>query len=643
MNRSTLSFAALCCCFVLFLILSYFGHLSPYPLVLLSGLCVTSAGLGITLIAFSKGRKVYFSTALGLWLVLTLLTLSDWWYADFFQSYFNYQALALGGDATESVKSLSAFPYQTEAMVFSASTLFCLLLSFVFYRKPEQKPGYIRNSQVLLAFLFIASFTITWHSYQNYKRLNLFTLSPALLHPVHAFFFSLDQGKRITTAERQSWRHFKALNRSLSNEDQTLDSGKNYNVILIVLESFRASLTGYYGGEKLTPNFDRLANENLVFNNFYANSNYTMKGEMALLCGLFDNNAKPPISKSHEQVKSLRCLPKILAESGYHTAYFHGYKGSFNDRRDFLPLVGFEQLYFHADAAHGRIPDSSYRIGWGVADTFMYRTMLEQLRQVKDRPFFAEIMTLSSHYPFNGDWGIDVPYASNKTPTTPEQLYNNYKNAIYYEDYALGTFWDKFIESPLYGNTIVVITADHGIWSFDAAVRDNPLLENEQFFRLPLVIYHPDLQKHREIKTLASQIDVPPTVLSLLGRADSQDFIGKNALAQIDTPWAIMMKNGEIVTRFKDKICYKAVSSCAGNQQNCVSESAISLFDGVLQNIDCVAVAGDLLRGGKVTPIDNDADLMRQAFDLVRYSSKSVFQENSSPSSKLITASGNHL
>ncbi len=294
MSRPAFSLAALCGCFVLFLMLSCFGGLSPYPLVLLSGLCVTSAGLGITLIAYAKGRKAYIATASGIWLLFVLLTISNWWHADFFQSYYNYQALALGGDAGESAKSLSAFPYKTQTLYFAGSTLFCLLLSFVLYQKSQHKPGYyIRTSQLLLAFLCITAFTITWHSYQNYRRLNLFTLSPSLLHPVHAFFYSMAEGKVVTTAERQSWRHFKQLNQPLSNESRIPVSGKNYNVILVVLESFRASLTGYYAGTKLTPNFDRLTKKNLVFNNFYANSNYTMKGEMALLCGLFDNNAAP--------------------------------------------------------------------------------------------------------------------------------------------------------------------------------------------------------------------------------------------------------------------------------------------------------------------------------------------------------------
>ncbi len=348
----------------------------------------------------------------------------------------------------------------------------------------------------------------------------------------------------------------------------------------------------------------------------------------------FRQQCRPPISKSHEQVKNLRCLPEILAESGYHTAYFHGYKGSFNDRRDFLPLVGFQQLYFHADDFQGSIPENTNRIGWGVADTYIYKTMLEQLTGSEDRPFFAEIMTLSSHYPFNGDWNIDAPFKSIKRPTTPGQIYSNYQNAIYYEDYALGVFWRQFEKSPLYDNTIVVITADHGIWSFDAAARNNALLKNEQFFRLPLVIYHPELKQHRAVDTLASQIDVPPTLLALLGKADdNRQFIGKNALAKVETPWSIMMKNGEIVTRVKNKICYKAVSDCQGNQQNCVGESEISLFNGVLQNIECVTVAGDLLHDGKATPVGSDTELLQQAFDLIRYSSKSVFQEKTSPPS----------
>ena len=141
-----------------------------------------------------------------------------------------------------------------------------------------------------------------------------------------------------------------------------------------MMESIRADLVGHYrDGVSHTPNLDRLAETYISARNFYANTNFTVSGELAALCGIFDHNTRPPISKYHEQIESLDCLPGQLQSRGYESIYLHGHNSKFYDRDKFLPMLGFNELYFHADEED----DHSDYMGWGASDLVMTDIVME--------------------------------------------------------------------------------------------------------------------------------------------------------------------------------------------------------------------------------------------------------------------------
>ena len=65
---------------------------------------------------------------------------------------------------------------------------------------------------------------------------------------------------------------------------------KNPNILILMLESFRAAEIGVYGSIlKLTNNFDDWANKGVLFKNFYANGFQTRHGQVATYCSFFPN------------------------------------------------------------------------------------------------------------------------------------------------------------------------------------------------------------------------------------------------------------------------------------------------------------------------------------------------------------------
>ena len=181
-------------------------------------------------------------------------------------------------------------------------------------------------------------------------------------------------------------------------------------------KSVRASEMGLYGAEvSATPNLDRLARENVYAKTFYANANQTVRGELAVFCGLLDRMRAASNITMNPNLRTT-CLQEILKENGYKTHWFHGNTKRFFRRENFFLKHGFDQLH---DEDYLKEIDYEYKkLGWGVPDTAMVRYAVDVLKQ-EEGPFFAEIMTLSNHHPFNWNWPLTFPKKCVPIPNTP--------------------------------------------------------------------------------------------------------------------------------------------------------------------------------------------------------------------------------
>ena len=116
----------------------------------------------------------------------------------------------------------------------------------------------------------------------------------------------------------------------------------------------------------------------------------------------------------------------------------------------------------------------------------------------------------------------------------------------------------------------------------------------------------------------------------MLGIKDYDDFfVGKNLFETVENPWAIMMKQGDIVVRKNDTICYVEGAGCAGIQQDCVAIEYGELLPDINKLQRCQKITGDLLQdgGAVLSPQPADPDLMDKAFSLIRYHNKKVFMD----------------
>jgi phosphoglycerol transferase MdoB-like AlkP superfamily enzyme len=285
---------------------------------------------------------------------------------------------------------------------------------------------------------------------------------------------------------------------------------RRLNVVLVSLESLGAEFLGCYGNDKgLTPSLDRLAAESLWFTNVYATGNRTVRGLEALSLALPPTPGQSIVRRpSNEKLFS---LGSVFEDKGYSVLFAYGGYGYFDNMNAFFDANDYRSVDRRA------IPSArvEHETVWGVADEHLFAHVLDELDREHraDRPFFAHVMTTSNHRPYTYPAGrIDIASGSGR------------EGAVKYTDYAVGAFLRDARRRPWFGDTVFVITADHG-----ANARGTANIPVSKY-RIPLIVHAPKHVAPGRVDRLMSQIDIPPTLLGLLDFRYYTKFFGRDVL-----------------------------------------------------------------------------------------------------------------
>jgi phosphoglycerol transferase MdoB-like AlkP superfamily enzyme len=279
------------------------------------------------------------------------------------------------------------------------------------------------------------------------------------------------------------------------------------NVVLITVESLSARYLGAYGNtQQLTPNLDRLAREGYRFDKLYATGTRTVRGLEALSLGTPPIPGQAIVRRPHNQ--HLATIGEYLEAQHYTTQFVYGGYGYFDNMNAYFSGNDY-QVLDRTDFDPRHIAAENI---WGVADETLFDNALQALDQdaAQRRPFFMQIMTTSNHRPYTFPAGrIDLPQGTRKA-------------AVKYTDYAIGRFIAQASSKPWFDDTLFVIVADHC-----ASVAGRTSLPVDKY-HIPMIFYAPHLLQPGRHTLLASQIDLAPTLLDLLGARGSEQFFGQN-------------------------------------------------------------------------------------------------------------------
>lgn len=311
--------------------------------------------------------------------------------------------------------------------------------------------------------------------------------------------------------------------------DRWVMSGKprqDYNIVLILEESLGSDFVGQLGDQRgLTPHFDALCAEGLLFENVYATGNRTARALEAVLTSMPPIPTESILKRDHSD--RVYTLAHILAERGYERLFMTGGRGLFDGVRSFMQANGFNHFIEQSD-----IHDPLFANAWGVSDEDLFRKALGELDQLHQtgHPFFATILTVSNHRPYT--------YPQGRIPETEQTR----QNAVKYADWALGYFFREAQKLPFYQNTIFVVMGDHG-----ARVSGSQLFPMSSY-RIPLLLIQPGEQKQNQrCSTLGCSLDVAPTIMGRLGGDYRSVFYGYDILkTNREQGRAIMQHNHDV-------------------------------------------------------------------------------------------------
>jgi phosphoglycerol transferase MdoB-like AlkP superfamily enzyme len=309
---------------------------------------------------------------------------------------------------------------------------------------------------------------------------------------------------------------------------------KRLNVVLISVESLSAEFLGAFGNrDGITPNIDRLAQEGLLFSRIYATGTRTVRGLEALTLSIPPTPGNSIVKRPNND--SLHTLGEIFAERGYEPLYLYGGYGYFDNMNAFFGGNGYTVIDRNAIAKEAIHHENI----WGVADEDLYSLALDELdkRHAAGRRFFAHIMTTSNHRPYTYPEGrIDIPSGSGRA------------GAVKYTDWALGDFIARARAKPWFADTVFVVVADH-----TASGRGKTDLPVEMF-HIPLIMYAPAHLAPARIDTLASQIDVAPTLLALLNFSYRSHFFGHDIVNEGPKHQRAFLANYQTVGYLEDDV-----------------------------------------------------------------------------------------
>ena len=281
------------------------------------------------------------------------------------------------------------------------------------------------------------------------------------------------------------------------------------NVALIFLESTRArSTTAYNEDIDTTPFLEELSEESLMAERAHAVVPHTSKALLATICGV-----NPPLdtkkTESEPGVVPARCLPELLGEQGYNSAFFQSATRTFERRPQLVDNFGYG--FFRAIEGMDR---TGYQRAnyFGYEDEIMLPSSREWLEENgDDGPFMTTYLTVTPHH----NYVVPGRYGTKDYSSNPEL--NRYLNTVRYQDFFLKKLFEQYKDLGLYEDTVFVILGDHGEGFGEHGLKQHDNTIYQEGLHIPLLVHDPQDPEPRRVGENVSELDVLPTVAEKLG------------------------------------------------------------------------------------------------------------------------------
>lgn len=474
-------------------------------------------------------------------------------------SYFNrlisldvFKQVGLVGEVKESIQELISFEKLALLLDIPFIGVYLWILKKkklpykVFAIDENRSKKLLRTSAIVVVVLFIYIYSKGQMKAVAANEIYSFYVNDAIS------LFTKDDEVKDVTVEEQKLKEL--LERDFPTNEYTA-IGKGKNLIVIQVEALQNFvLFKEINGFEITPNLNKLVKDTstIYYDNYFhlVGKGNTSDAEVATLNSLYPSLEEPTNTLYYDN--SYYGLPWILRDNGYTTWAFHGYKRDFWNRDKAYASEGFQKFIAQDDFVFDNY------IGFGIPDREFFKQSLEyikELDQINENPFFAFLITLTSHTPFK------MPPNEKYTDLGELEgtLTGNYIHAIHYTDMEVGRFIENLKSEGLYENSIIAIYGDHfGIAAYDETESENAgKITNERYdydtmMNIPLLIHVPGENINKTVSTVGSQLDFLPTILNIMGIKNEKGIMfGKDLNGEFTDNYVFPMgyiKEGSVIS-----------------------------------------------------------------------------------------------
>ena len=308
--------------------------------------------------------------------------------------------------------------------------------------------------------------------------------------------------------------------------------GRDKNLIVIQIESLQNFVLNLeYNGQIVTPNLNQLINDqsSIYYDEYYQliGRGNTSDTEFVSHNSVYPSMGEP--SYVEYENNSFYGLPWLLRDNGYTAWSMHGYEKEFWNRDKAHINQGFQRFISEEDYEFDPVEEV---IGFGLRDEDFFQQSLEYIKEldkIDDNPFYAFLLTLTSHAPYT----MDEKYQDLELKEEDEDtILGNYLQSIHYTDKHLGEFLDNLKEEGLYDNSVIAMYGDHfaiGNTNEDIKKMMAEFLDNDYdfdtMFNIPLIITVPG-EDIKEINSrIGSPLDFYPTMMNIMGYKNTKGLI----------------------------------------------------------------------------------------------------------------------
>ena len=322
----------------------------------------------------------------------------------------------------------------------------------------------------------------------------------------------------------------------------------NPNVVIIYIDDMGIGDIGCYGGKFVaTPNIDKLAQDGLLFNQYYSSAPVSSPSRCGLTTGLFpievgintflnDKASNKRCEQRNYLDDKLPSMARAFQNAGYATGHIG--KWHMGGGRDVHNAPSIKNYGFDEYLSTYESPDPDPAITaskwiwcdndsikrWKRTEYFVDKS-IDFIKRHKDSPFYLNLWPDDMHTP----WVPEFKQKERKSWETKEA----FSPVLGEMDKQIGRFIKALDDMGLSENTIIIFTSDNGPAPSFKAVRSaylrgtkNSLYEGG--IRMPFIVKYPKKIKPGRVNnsSVLCAVDLYPTLCSVAGIKTEKNYKG---------------------------------------------------------------------------------------------------------------------